>query len=299
MRHRDVTRDDVPALIDVAMGRCPHLQAWWVTGLFADGVDVDVARVVESPDGVPVAFGAVTHRHGRPEHQRWVNVFVSREVEGEGVAGALLADCLAAVAPGTTELWAQVFDDDERSMAVAAHWGFETVQLSITSVAEIDPATAPYPDVPDGITVEACGDLDPPDPEAFDAMLTASQTNPEARSSHVMTRDEMRGWVDEGEQPLGSMVRVDGTPAAVTFGGVVPADGIGGVGYTGVDPRFRGQGLARLAKQHLHHQAAGLGVRRLYTDNEENNHGIRRVNAALGYVPDYGLFRLRKRLRQS
>ena len=58
MRHRDVTRDDVPALIDVAMGRCPHLQAWWVTGLFADGVDVDVARVVESPEGVPVAFAA-------------------------------------------------------------------------------------------------------------------------------------------------------------------------------------------------------------------------------------------------
>ena len=40
-------------------------------------------------------------------------------------------------------------------------------------------------------------------------------------------------------------------------------------------------------------------MRRLYTDNEENNHGIRRVNAALGYVPDYGLFRLRKDLREN
>ena len=299
MRHRDVTRDDVPALIEVAMGRCAHLQAWWVTGLFADGVDVDVARVVESTDGVPVALGAVTHRQGRPEHQRWINVFAGREVEGGGVAAAVLAECLAGVAHVATELWAQVFDDDERSMAVASHWGFETVQLSITSVAAIDPTTAPHPDLPDGVTVEACGDLDPPDPDAFDAMLTASQTNPEARTSHVMTRDEMRGWVDEGELPLGSVVRVDGTPAAVTFGGVVPADGIGGVGYTGVDPRFRGRGLARLAKQHLHHQAAELGVRRLYTDNEENNHGIRRVNAALGYVPDHGLFRLRKHLRES
>ena len=71
------------------------------------------------------------------------------------------------------------------------------------------------------------------------------------------------------------------------------------VGYTGVDPAFRGRGLGRLAKQHLHHQAAALGVRRMFTDNEENNHGIRRVNAALGYRPEYGLYRLRKRLRES
>jgi RimJ/RimL family protein N-acetyltransferase len=74
---------------------------------------------------------------------------------------------------------------------------------------------------------------------------------------------------------------------------------MGGVGYTGVDPAFRGRGLARLAKEHLHHRAALLGVRRLYTDNEENNAGIRRVNKALGYVPEYGLFRMRKRLRES
>jgi len=130
-------------------------------------------------------------------------------------------------------------------------------------------------------------------------MLAASQTNPEARTSHVITRAEMHGWIDEGEVPLGTLVRVDGIPAAVTFGGVIPADGIGGVGYTGVDPQFRGRGLGRLAKQHLHHQAAGLGVRRLYTDNEQNNHGIRRVNAALGYEPDYGLFRMRKRLAET
>ena len=299
MRRRDVTREDVPALVELAMARCPHLQAWWVTGLFSDGVDVDVARVVESADGTPVAFGAVTHRHGRPNHQRWLNVFVDHQVEGRGVAGEVLADCLPAVAPATTELWAQVFDDDERSMAVAGHWGFETVQLSITSVAEIDPATAPHPALPDGITAEPCGDLDPSDPEAFDAMLTASQTNPEARNSHVITRGEMHGWIDAGEVPLGTLVRVHGIPAAVTFGGVIPADGIGGVGYTGVDPQFRGRGLGRLAKQHLHHQAAQLGVRRLYTDNEENNHGIRRVNARLGYVADYGLFRMRKRLPET
>jgi GNAT superfamily N-acetyltransferase len=298
MRYRDVRPDDVPALVDLAMARCPHLMSWWVTGLFADGVDVDVARVVEADAG-PVAFAAVTHRSGRPEHQRWVNVFVGREAEQQGCGAALLAECLAGASPVSTELWAQVFDDDERSLTVARHWGFETVQLSITSVVELDPVTARHPDLPDGVTAEACGDLDPIDPEAFDAMLTASQTNPEARNSHVMTRDEMRGWVDDGEVPLGTLVRVEGVPAAITFGSVVPGDGIGAVGYTGVDPAFRGRGLGRLAKQHLHHQAAGLGVRRMFTDNEANNHGIRRVNAAMGYRPEYGLYRLRNRLRES
>ena len=65
MRYRDVRPDDVPALVDLAMARCPHLMAWWVTGLFADGVDVDVARVVEADAG-PVAFAAVTHRSAGP-----------------------------------------------------------------------------------------------------------------------------------------------------------------------------------------------------------------------------------------
>ena len=99
------------------------------------------------------------------------------------------------------------------------------MQLSITSVVELDPVTARHPDLPDGVTAEACGDLDPIDPEAFDAMLTASRTNPRPATA-VMTRDEMRGWVDDGEVPLGTLVRVEGLPAAITFGSVVPGDGI-------------------------------------------------------------------------
>ena len=294
-RMRDVTPSDVPALVDLAMGRCPHLMPWWVTGLFADGVDVDAARVVESGGG-PVAFGAVTHRRGRPEHQRWLNVFVARTAEDRGLAAAVFTECVAAAANGTTELWAQVFDDEERSFAVARHWGFDPVQLSITSAVDLDPQQARHPEPPAGVTAEPCGDLDPPDPEAFDAMLVASQTNPEASNSHLLTREEMLGWVDDGEVALGTVVRVDGVPAAVSFGSVSSAECIGGVGYTGVDPAFRGRGLAVLAKSHLHQQAVGLGVHRMFTDNEENNHGIRRVNTALGYVPVYGLHRMRKRL---
>lgn len=300
MRTRHVRpQEDVTALAELATARCPHLMSWWVTSLFVDGVDVDVARVVESDAG-PLAFAAVTHRHGRPAHQRWVNLYVADRVAGQGIGGALFAECLAGVAPGSTELWAQVFDGDDHSMAVARHWGFEPVQLSVTSLVDLDPAsTARFPDLPDDVTVEPCADLDPPDPAAFDAMLAASQTNPEARNSHVMTREEMRGWVDEGEVPVGSLLRVGGVPAAVSFGSVVVEDGIGGVGYTGVDPAHRGRGLARAVKQHLHHQAAALGVRRLYTDNEENNAGIRRVNTELGYVPQYGVHRLRRRLTEK
>ena len=115
----------------------------------------------------------------------------------------------------------------------------------------------------------------------------------------MLTRAELIGWADDGEVPVGTLVRVDGIPAAITFGAVAPVDGIGGVGYTGVVPAHRGRGLARLAKQHVHHQAAALGAARMYTDNEENNHGIRRLNQALGYVPLYGVHRLRKRLDTS
>jgi GNAT superfamily N-acetyltransferase len=295
IRYRDATPQDVPALVDIALERCRHAMAWWITGLFGPEVDLDVARVAESGDG-PVGFATVTHRTGRPEHQRFVNVFVARDVEARRIGGHLFSQCVAGAAEGTRELWTQAFDDDERPLLVLERWGFERVQLSITSVATLDPDVARHPDPPDGVTLEPCGDLDPPDADAFDAMLTASQTNPEARSSHVITRAEMARWADEGEVPVGTLVRVDGAPAAVSFGGVAPADHIGGVGYTGVHPEHRGRGLAVLAKQHLHHQAAGLGITRMYTENEENNDGIRRVNATLGYVPEFGLYRLRRRV---
>jgi GNAT superfamily N-acetyltransferase len=200
--------------------------------------------------------------------------------------------CLAAHHDGVTDLRTRVYDGDDTAMAVARHWGYEPVQLSITSRVELSGVTAP--DAPAGVTLEAVDDLTVDDQDVFDELVAVCQTNPEAVNSHLMTREEMQHWVFPGERAVVSLARVDGHPAAFCLGIVSETAPEGGVGFTGVDPRFRGRGLGRLVKQHVHHRAAELGIRELVTDNEQHNDGIRRLNAELGYVPVYGVHRMRR-----
>lgn len=265
--------------------------------MFEDSVEIDTAPVVVQ-DGVVVGYATATHRAGAPDHQRSVQVFVDRRVAGQGVGSALFARCLAAVPAGTTELWTKVHDDEESS-AIARHWGFEVVQRSISSRVDLAGAASPQP--PPGVTLEACDllDLEGADAEAFDAMLDASQTNPEAESHHRFTRAELKRWADPGETPLVVLARVDGRPAALVYGLVMEATGEGGVAYTGVEPAYRGRGLGRLVKEELHARAARLGITALVTDNEEHNTGIRHVNEQLGYVVTYGVDRLRRLLQPA
>ncbi|SDO79288.1 L-amino acid N-acyltransferase YncA [Pedococcus dokdonensis] len=291
---REASKDDLPALVELTARRTPTFESWWITTVFEDSVQIDTAPVVIE-DGVLVGYATATHRVGSPGHQRSVQVFVDRRVAGQGVGSALFARCLAAVPPDTTELWTKVHDDEE-ALAIARHWGFEVVQRSISSRVDLAGATSPTP--PPGVTLEACDQLDlgGADAAAFDAMLDASQTNPEAESHHRFTRAELKRWTDPGETPLVVLARVDRHPAALAYGIVIEATGEGGVAYTGVDPAYRGRGLGRLVKEELHARAARLGIPALVTDNEENNAGIRHVNEQLGYVVTYGVYRLRRLL---
>jgi len=146
------------------------------------------------------------------------------------------------------------------------------------------------------VFLDAADDLAFPDDDAVEAMFSASQTNPEARNNHLMTLAEIRKYVFPGERGIVCLARVDGVPAALCF--AIAGDGgdDGRVAYTGVDPTFRGRGLGRLVKQHVHHRAHESGVVRLSTDNEEHNEGIRRLNDEMGFTTAYGVYRMRQLL---
>jgi len=82
-----------------------------------------------------------------------------------------------------------------------------------------------------------------------------------------------------------------GVPAAVTCAD--PQDGEDRwLCYTGVDPAYRGVGLARTVKEHLHWWAASQGAARLLTDNEERNVPIRMLDEEMGFVAGAGEYRL-------
>lgn len=86
------------------------------------------------------------------------------------------------------------------------------------------------------------------------------------------------------------VARVDGVPAALTWG--VLAEGAFYVAYSGVDPAYRGRGLAALVKQHAAVEAQAAGATEALTNNEEHNTGIRRINAELGFRVTSGTWRM-------
>jgi GNAT superfamily N-acetyltransferase len=227
-----------------------------------------------------------------PEDQAFLRVIVARAQEGRGVGGQLRAALMRRLPPGTTRLSAGVDDDDPRSLDVARHWGFEVQEHSIAS--RLDLTVLPVPDPPEGVSLHECLDLEFADPEAVGQVLRASQTNPEARAGWVFTLESLAAQVGD-DLPVCVLARVDGEPAAMSFGTVKGATRL--ILYSGVDPARRGRGLMKLVKQQAHLVAARLGASESRTVNEEHNVGIRRINEALGYVPTSGVFRLSQQLR--
>lgn len=171
--------------------------------------------------------------------------------------------------------------DSGTSLEVARHWGFEVLQVSVQS--QLDLSTVADVSLPDDVTIDTSDGLLFDDEAAVEKMLDASQTNPERDQNGPMTLAYLRSMVTEDSEsrPLGLVLRVAGEPAGICYGLLNGVEAH--VFYTGIDPAYRGRGLAVLAKQAFHREAARRGARVATTENEQHNTGIRHVNELLGY----------------
>lgn len=281
--------------VDLVCARLPH-STRGEAGWHFDAPEVfDGLASVEAVDrhGSMLGVGFTGHPHFAPEGRAFQRVIVAHANEGRGVGHALRQALLDRVPEGTTSLFAGTFDDDPRSLEVARHWGFTVEEHAIES--QLDLVDLPTPEPPVGVTLRDVPDLDFEDADAVERMLLSSQTNPEAALGWTMDLHRLRSLISENETPVGVLARVDGVPAAITFGGV--SDGVLMIAYSGVEPAYRGRGLMTLVKQRAHLSAREAGARVSRTANEVNNHGIRRINAALGYVVQSGVHRMSQQLR--
>lgn len=215
-----------------------------------------------------------------PEGAALVMVSTRDDLAAQGHGSALWATTLAGMERDVHQLVTCVDADDPRSLSVARHWGFQHVQLSVTSSVVVADCEAPK--LATGLSVEACDDLTFDDEGAVDAMLLASQTNPEFDLGLAVTLQGLRETPAPGQRPVAVLTRVKQRPAAISFA-VSDGDQMHVV-YTGVEPERRGQGIGRVTKQALHAHASDLGIRVALADNEEGNVAIRRVNESLGYT---------------
>ena len=233
-----------------------------------------------------------TGRHNPPG---WTSMWVTvrADAEGQGVGSGLFHALRARRPESAVMLRAAVRDGEPRSLEIAQGWGFEVEELSIAS--ELPLTDLPGLEPPPGVRVESCPELAFDDEEAVEAMLRVSQTNPEAQVGGRVALANVRA-ASVGGTSIAVLARVDGVPAAIATGTAV--DGFLFIGYTGVDPAYRGRGLAKLVKQQAHLDAAAAGATLSRTENEEHNAGIRRVNQELGYRVLHGTYRLRLPLNE-
>ncbi|MCB0907744.1 MAG: GNAT family N-acetyltransferase [Nocardioidaceae bacterium] len=251
------------------------------SGLVAQTAAFLRVLLARQPDGALAAVAIGRAGSNLPAGALFALVVVRPDLRGSGVGSALFARLMADLPSDLTRLASGVFADDEASLAVARHWGFESVGLSVTTSCEVSTASAPTP--LGNLSLETCDDLRFADEDAVEAMLLASQTNPEADLGLVLDLASLRETPAPGQRAVTALARVDGHPAAISYA-VADGDQMHVI-YTGVDPARRGNALARATKEYLHAHAAGLGIRTVLTDNDEENPGIRRVNEQLGYTP--------------
>ena len=273
--------DDTDAIVDLVVTRSPQQDR----ALLRADLDQATARslrvlVAREHDGAMAGVGVARTSSNLPAGGLLVFVCTRVDLGGQGLGSRLYAGVLTAPDDDVTRLVACVLHGDETSLDVAKHWGFEHVQLSVTTSCDLTDAVMPEP--PDDVTFEACDDLHFGDTEAVEAMLLASQTNPEFELGLVLSLAGFRETPARGQRPVAVLTRVDGHPSAISF---AVADGEHmHVTYTGVDPSMRGRGLGRLTKAFLHAHARDLGIVMALTDNDESNAGIRHLNDQLGYA---------------
>jgi GNAT superfamily N-acetyltransferase len=268
-------------VVDFLVQRTPMLDR----ALLRSDLDQGTARTLRvlvgrERDGALAGVGVARTSANLPAGALFITVSTRADRGGQGLGSRLFAAALAEPGDEVTRLVGCVLDGDQTSMDVARHWGFERTQTSITSACVLEDAA--YVEPPEDVTVEVCDDLTFDDEESVEAMLRASQTNPEADLGMVLTLSGLRTAAAPGQRRVAVLTRVEGRPAAISF---ALADGDQmHVMYTGVDPSLRGRALGRWTKARLHARAYRLGIRMALTDNEESNAGIRHVNDQLGYT---------------
>ncbi len=275
---RPATDVDLDRVVSLLLRRCPHLSEALVKAPVLDpSTEQRVLQLADGPRG-PAGVGLQFHPPGMPAGLRWRIVVVDEPELGTGL-GSQLHRALEGVSSDVSAAAAEILDTDAHALEVAGHWGYRTTQHSVTVGLSL--AGVAEPTLPPGITAELSPRLVFADEAAVEAMVDASQTNPEREQHGASTLASLRGYAAGGATPVGLVLRDEARPVAISY--AVVAGGAAQVVYTGVEPRARGRGFAALAKQVLHVEAARVGATTALTDNEDGNAGIRRVNDLLGY----------------
>jgi GNAT superfamily N-acetyltransferase len=259
----------------------------WRRAFSGEIAPIEVIRVaVDGDERLGVA--AIIHPINVPYPQ--CDVHVAPQHQGRGVGSALFAELRPLLEHRTCG--AGMVDKDPRAVAVAQAWGFEVISHGIDSRLALAPG-GPAPAVPDGtlLRVVAAAEV-AADGVDLDGMIAQAGDYPEAELLGYATTNA--GLMAAAPDLLWFLLEDD--QGLLAASGAVPRpEGDWYVMFSVTAPRARGRGLARAAKEQLHHWAAEHGAPGVQTTNDVSNARIRALNASMGYVPISGDVRLLRR----
>jgi GNAT superfamily N-acetyltransferase len=234
-------------------------------------------------DGRLVGWATSAVEDQSAERPGFLQVSVAPESRNGGVGTALLERCEAHLAGLGVLIVLSTTTSEEASRRLAAAHGFR--HTNTTRISSVDPRTIESASAPPGVDLCPLSGLDPRQVYELDAEAMLDVPGQVAMDDVSFEQWLEDYWRDPDTDLDASVAAViDGRPVAFSHLRIAPG-GRAVTEMTGTLRDYRGRGLALLAKRATLVNAAKRGVELVFTENDETNRPMLRVNENLGYRP--------------
>jgi GNAT superfamily N-acetyltransferase len=234
-------------------------------------------------DGKLAGWATAAIEDQSAEHPGFLQVSVAPESRNGGLGTALLERCEAHLAGlGVTTVHTST-TPEEASQRLATARGFR--HTNTTRISGVDPRTVEPCRAPPGVDLRPLAGLDPRKVYELDAEAMLDVPG-EVAMDEVSFEQWLKDYWREPDTDLDASVAavIGDRPVAFSHLRIAPG-GRAITEMTGTLREFRGRGLAQLAKRATLVNAAKRGVELVFTENDETNGPMLRVNEKLGYRP--------------
>src|SRR3954471_6523257 len=213
----------------------------------------------------------------------FLQVSVAPESRKAGLGSALFERCEAHLAHVGVATVMSFTTSEEAPQRLATAHGFR--HTSTTRISGVDPRTVEPGTAPPGVALRPLSGLEPRKVYELDA-----QAMLDVPGEIAMDNVEFEQWLEDywrdPDTDLDASVAavIDHTPVAFSHLRI-DAGGRAITEMTGTLRDYRGRGLAQLVKSATLVNAAKRGVELVFTENDETNGSMLRVNEKLGYRP--------------
>ena len=234
-------------------------------------------------DGRLVGWATAVIEYQSSERPGFLQASVLPESRQTGLGTALLACCETHLAGLGVATVLSFTTPEEASRRFAAARDFR--HTNTTRISGVDPRTIEPQGAPAGVALRPLAELEPRKVWELDA--EAMQDVPgEVAMDDVSFEQWLKDYWRHPDTVLDASVAavIDGRPVAFSHLRIGPG-GRAVTEMTGTLRDYRGRGLALQAKRATLVNAAKRGVELVFTENDETNGPMLRVNEKLGYRP--------------